>query len=455
VLPLSTLRAKTGLLGVALALVAALWGCGEATPERPRNLLLVSLDTLRADHLGTYGYARDTSPKLDRWAARGVVFEDATSTAPWTVPAHASLLTGTYPRTHGVRVSAFRWRPAHPTLAQRLARRGFDTAAFLNVVLIEKLMRGFGRLETVPPAEDPAEGAAPAVGGYALEWLAEEREAPFFVFLHHYDAHSPYGARPEILRRFLRPYAGPADGTTEQLKAVRLGALDFDASDHRHLVDRYDAGIRQLDADLGAFLDAAEARGLLRDTLVVITSDHGEEFGEHGDVLHGRTLHQELVRVPLIVVGPGVPAGVRVNTPVSLVDVVPTAAALLGLPRGEGVEGRDLTPLWRSDADAPEPRALFAEADYWLAQPEGVRRRAMRLGHWTLHHDSAAESPALYDLSRDPGEQTDLAARRPERVRELAARLERFLAGGDPSEPPLPPVTDEEARQLRALGYLE
>jgi arylsulfatase A-like enzyme len=421
--------------------------------ERRRNLLLISIDTLRADHLGCYGYPRNTTPTLDRLAAEGVLFENATAPSSWTVPSHASLLSGRYPRSHGVQEPEHRFPDDVETLASLLEHHGYASRGIINVGLIWRLSSGFRSYRSLPHATGPR-GMASVVHATALRWLERRPERPVFLFLHHYDVHSDYVAQPRYERMFAEPYAGVADGTTEQLKRVRGGGLALDAADAQHLANLYDAGIRQLDDALGDFLAVLRERELLEDMLLVITSDHGEEFLEHGDVLHGRTLHQELVRVPLIFWGDGLPRGLRVSQPVSLVDVMPTLTAQLGIPSPSGIEGISLDAYWREGSEAPDRGPIFSETSTWMGNTEEDFRHAVRSGAHTLHRDGRSGAYALYDLRADPLEQVDIAPREPERVAELRRELDRF-AQAERVPAPLAPLSDEETEELRRLGYVQ
>jgi arylsulfatase A-like enzyme len=251
---------------------------------------------------------------------------------------------------------------------------------------------------------------------------------------------------------FLEPYVWGIDGTSYQLRQVRMGNLRLRPQDARHLSNLYDAGIRQLDDELGRFF--AEL-GSLERTFVVIVSDHGEEFMDHGSVGHGRTLYEELVRVPLIVLGPGIPAGVVVEEPVSLVDVTPTLLSLLGAAVPEELEGEDLSPLWDTSAHASDDgRPLFFEADEWYHNPQKNARRAMRRGSYKLHTERISTQGELYDLSRDPRELENLAGRAPDVVNEMRAELRDFTAGSR-GEGATAELTPEELEQLRNLGYTD
>jgi arylsulfatase A-like enzyme len=455
----------------------------------PRVVLLISIDTLRADHLGIYGYPRPTSPVIDGLGREGVVFEDANSTSPWTLPAHASMLTGLYPNRHGAIGGGRRLHETIPTLATVLASRGYRTAAAVNSIRVGRLYglsRGFQEFLYV---EEVADRVSPStwITDRGLEWMREFRDDRLFLFLHYFDVHSNYTSLPEHERRFVAPYDGKADGSAAQLflfgldpklldecranpeqEACRTWAraridpsvarIEFDEADRRHLIDLYDAGVRQMDAELGRLFDSLRREGLLDECLLILTSDHGEEFLDHGGVSHSHTQYQELLQVPLILRGPGIPAGTRVATPVTLVDVVPTVLAALGEQAPIEPDGFDLAPLWRGgvgshDSDGESPfreRHLFAEAD----SRQGVSNvtRSIRRGRYKLHVNRLTGGTELYDLERDPGEQTDIAEREPAVV---AALHEALLSRtGSAPQGETVELSSEDIEQLRSLGYL-
>jgi arylsulfatase A-like enzyme len=296
--------------------------------------------------------------------------------------------------------------------------------------------------------------------------------------------HSDYASLPRYERQFVRPYDGEADGTSTQLyvfgldpefieacraspedeacrswSRVRVDAsvarVDFDEADRQHLIDLYDAGIRQMDAELGRLLLFLRTEGLLDECLLILTSDHGEEFLDHGGVLHNRTQYQEMLHVPLILRGPGLPAGQRIETPVSLVDVAPTVLGVLGEAPPTALDGVDLSPLWRSGEEAGEgtryrDRVLFAEADFNRVSTNVIQ--AVRRGRYKLLRNRLTGGVELYDLRTDPGEQTDVSDRHPEVVDELLAAL-RGRSGSAP-EGARVELSSEAIEQLKALGYL-
>jgi arylsulfatase A-like enzyme len=435
-----------GLLLIGTTLV----GCQREVSAPPARVLLVSIDTLRPDHLGTYGYARPTSPHLDAFAGQGVVFEDVTSAAPWTLPSHASLFTGMYPSHHGLASSEAKLSGSIATLATELAANGFATAAVVNSNYLSPtfgLERGFQRYRYVAEQVSQREPSR-AVTEQALAWAKELAGQRWFLFVHYYDVHSDYASLPEYEAQFVRPYAGQADGTTAQLLAYRQGKVRLDAADVSHLIDLYDAGVRQMDDELARLLGGlGDDPGLM----VVLVSDHGDEFLEHGGVLHGRTQYQELVRVPMLVRGPGVPSGRRVKTTVSLIDVMPTILTAVGVRVPSNVDGSDLAPTWRGGGAELGARYLSSEAAH--NNPEPDTARAVRHREHTLHFDRPSGTFTLYDLTADPHEQTDIAGAHPDVVADLRGWLERLRGAGTASGDAVT-LTPEQRERLRSLGYI-
>ena len=445
-----------------MACAALLAACGDAefpgaAPGAGRHLILISIDTLRPDRLGCYGHARDTSPALDRLAREGVLFEDVTSASPWTLPAHASLLTGHYASRHGVVDLTRRLDAALPTLASLLGERGYATAAVVNSSnLTERhgLERGFEQFHHVPELADDGsipDGAAEVLA-HARPMLERRGERPLFLFLHFYDVHSDYAPDEAYRARFVRPYAGTLAGSTAELLDLRQRGAPLEAADVEHLLDLYDAEIRQLDDQLGRFFEELAAAGLWEDALVAVVSDHGEEFLEHGSLLHGRTYYQEIVRIPWILRGPGIPPGRRIAAPVHLVDVAPTLIALAGVeaPEAAAMDGLALAELVRGEVAAPPERLLFAEADHNNAEPD--IRRLVRTPRHKLVYDQLLERVELYDLARDPREQLDLAASESALAARLLDELEAFRSGARAGqEIGAPPA--ELLRDLERLGY--
>ena len=455
---------RTATLSATLCLAA----CGGNSTEplaRPRHAILISIDTLRPDHLGCYGHERDTSPSLDGLAARGVRFTDASAAAPWTLPSHATMLTGLYPSHHGVKNHETRLPSSVVTLAEEFAAGGFRTLGVVNTWNVGapqfQLAQGFQRFRYVAETGEDERSAQMHTKNGAREVLATAKEflladgttQPFFLFLHFYDVHTDFTPRAPYRAQFVEPYRGRLTGRTQQLINLRDQGERFSPDDLRWLRQMYDAEIRQLDDQLGRFFAWLDERGWLDESLLVVTSDHGEEFQEHGGILHGRTQYQEVLRVPLVVAGPGVPSGVVLDAPVNLVDLVPTMLACMDLSASSVHDGLDLSGLWRGGR-LPE-RPFFAEADHTNIV-DGVHRldiqHMIRRGAHKLHFDRHARAARLFDLGRDPLESRDLAAEQPAAAQALLSELEGFRAGAvEPESIPRP--TAEEQSLLDQLGY--
>jgi arylsulfatase A-like enzyme len=405
------------------------------------NVVLVSLDTLRADRLGCYGARRATSPAIDRLAADGALFEVAVAAAPHTLASHATMLTGLYPCAHGAGHGGLELRRLPrdvAPLAEVLRRLGWETAAFTENAYLDAgvFQRGFGvfRASMSVNFHQP-EGRAEQTIAEARAWL-ERADRPFFLFVHTYQVHWPYEP-PEPYRLF--DPAGEPDPHRPDAGREQLA--------------RYDGEVRYTDAVLGTLLATLDRLGLRERTVVVVTSDHGEAFGEHGHDKHGRHVHEEDVRVPFVWRVPGVArSGHRVAIPVGLVDVVPTVLDLLGVPPPDGLQGRSLVPLLRGEPpdDALASRALVSESI-------GAERVAVRAADWKVIFDGP--TPQVFLVASDPGERTpvvrpDLVARA-SAVRDALAASCRERAGAAPGgEAPsrLDPILE---LKLRALGYLE
>ena len=477
-IPCPASSARSQLIGLSFLIGLGLMsscGGGEGGGAA-RNVLLISIDTLRPDHLGCYGYERDTSPVLDIIAEDGVVFEDCLSTAPWTLPGHASMLTGLYPSTHGVKDHDRTLGDDTPSVATLLKEQGFRTMAVVNShnIATERfgLTKNFDDFDYVFEQEpipgkknlngDQAMAIAnrgPAITRKALALLDKHKEEPFFMFLHYYDVHTDFTPAPKWRKEFVDPYDGPLTGNTQELIRYRVKGEQLTEDDKRFLRQMYDAEIRQLNGVLVKLFAYLDENGLSENTLVIITSDHGEEYGEHGDVLHGRSQYQELLAIPLIMRGPGVPAGLRVSEPVSLVDVVPTILKMTGVRPRVIFDGMDLTLAWLSPGKLAEPRYFFGEADHnnWIG--EGAERAKyadvawmVRLENSKLHFNEILQRYELYDIEKDPFEQVEISSEEAERASQLRNRLEEYMRNEGSGKRVEGPDADE-LKLLQQLGY--
>jgi arylsulfatase A-like enzyme len=449
----------SGASGLGAVLLAT--GCGPAEngPAGPKNVVLISIDTVRYDSLSVFGNPEPTSPAIDRVARMGTSFSNASASSPWTLPSHASLLSGLYPHRHRVRNHEHKLPEDIETLTEILAGSSMQTAGIVSVELLGKkhgFERDFDSFLYVPEWRELSSGdrflANPGVEvtDRALKWLGRNADDPFFLFLHYYDAHSDYAPRSEYRERFVDPYEGRADGSTGQLLEVRSGTLEYTAEDAAHTKQLYEAEIRELDDQLARIFAYLDESGLADSTLVVVTSDHGEEFLEHGSVLHGRTYFDEVIRVPLILRGPGIPAGQVVDVPVSLVDVTPTILDQLGLPVPEAMQGLPLAGTW-SAPEAWTRGTVIAEADWQNRLPESFWM--IRGKRYKLIYDWRNKSPELYDMLEDPEEASDLSEEKPELtsalIQELEDTMESYRSGETRVE-----ISEEELDRLRSLGYV-
>jgi arylsulfatase A-like enzyme len=466
-----------------VALVLWLGACSQADdPERPPNVLLISIDTLRADHLGAYGYERDTSPFIDSLARRGVRFDDAVSASSWTLPAHMSLLTGRLPSSHGVNDSTDRLRRGVPTLAKLLRSAGYRTTAFVSWVFLSPGF-GFGRgfdeyFDLIPPPSQRDATSRHAIKAEAfvsrvLEWLPAERSEPWFLFLHLFDPHIDYEPPLEDARVFDPDLedvsAGHYDAIKPYIRGLDASAPAMAEADAERVRALYDGEIRYVDRQLARLFEALGERGMLDDTLVVLTADHGEEFGEHGSMEgHGWTLYDEVLHVPLILVLPDAhQAGRSIAGQVRTIDVVPTVLALTGVPPPEGLDGRSLVPRLEG-LPPPDDAIAFSQISrnnrMWSARTgrhKLIYTHDTKLNKWGVPVRAGHE---LYDLEQDPGEQRDIFDEQSPVARALWSELQAFIeasrdarsgAGEEPGGEERPVLSPAQRERLRGLGYVE
>ena len=421
------MRRTAVILATGLVVLAAIfWTRHAAPPARAeiRNVLLISLDTTRADVLGCYGSSLQTTPNIDAVAADGVLFENVTAPAPLTLPSHASMFTGLTPPEHGVRDNLFAaLAPATETLAEVLRSEGFSTGAVVSAVVLHRMYgldQGFDsyrdRFEGPTVSTRGSERAGDDTSRQAIEWLDEHGGERFFLFLHYYDPHFPYTPPEPFASRFRdNPYAGEVAFT---------------------------------DHCVGVVIDKLKALGIYDSTLVVIVGDHGEMLGEHQEPAHGYFIYQSALRVPLIVRVPGVPAR-RVQAIAGVVDVTPTICALLGVDAPSPRQGIDLSPLLEGVRSPGEQRYLYCESL--------TPRKYQANGLWGLVGDRwkyiRTTTPELYDLHADPRELENVVSSHPLVARELAERLAVHLADAAGRGAAVD-LDEETLARLRSLGYV-
>jgi arylsulfatase A-like enzyme len=426
------------------------------------NVLLLLVDTLRADRLGIYGANPSPSPALDRFAARGLVFDVAVGQASWTMPAVASIFSGLHPRSHGAiggDVDEGQSNAGGGTLlpdsvvtiaetAEDVGVTTFGLSTNLIVSSASNLAQGFETFLEMPFDQKMQDYVhASVVNQRFLDWVERESRLRFFAYLHYMEPHGPYSPPAH-----LRPE--PPPDIREDLARGWVQDVALAVNENRlpppsaavvtYLRKLYDGDIRSWDDDFGALIERLAADGILDRTIVVITADHGEEFLEHGNLTHGGHLYEETVHIPLIIVGPGIPVGRRTDMAQGI-DLLPTIAAMLGAPVPPGLSGRDLVATRTAGDVVSEIVGGFGDG----GQGSTV---ALRTPRWKLIRlpDGSTE---LYDLENDPGEHTNLAATS-EETAALGARLDRWASTAPP--PPHTAATDPTLRaKLRQLGYVE
>ena len=401
----------------------------EAAPRqlRPFNVLVITIDTLRPDHLHCYGYDKIQTPTLDGIAHSGVLFENGVTQTPLTPPSHASIFTGLNPPSHKVRdTGGFILSASTPTLASLLQDKGWDTAAFISSAVLKKRFgfdHGFAVYDDQMPRPgnrqeflEDAERRAGDTVDRAVAWLDSRSEKPFFLWVHLYDPHTPYD---------------PPSPFREQYK------------------DRpYDGEIAYADRELGRLMESLRRKSPPEKTLVAVLSDHGESLGEHGEFSHGVFLYDATLRIAFLLSGPGVPSGLRVTPQARTIDLLPTILELIGSPAAAGVEGASLVPLF-TGKDAGTAIS-YAETLFPKINLGWAELRAIRTNQWKYIR---APKPELYDLSKDPRETNNVLAEHPYEVRKLEAQLAAASRSAGSEKVETTPMDERTLAQLKSLGY--
>jgi arylsulfatase A-like enzyme len=457
---------------------------------RPQGVILFLGDTLRRHHLDAYGHPRETAPQLTRLAREGAIFLDPIAQGSWTKVSTPSILTGLYQSSHGVKTFDDRLSGQATTLAEVFRAAGYATLGYSSVPFtgrFSNMHQGYETLHESQSVRGNIGGAdvktARVYVDRLVAWLDDHPDTPFFVFLQAMDPHDPFEprspwdsswadparrqthldemerAKGHIAHGFMR---GRGLANPEELRAAGVEPEPHYTT-HRNW---YDGSIRGMDAELARVVERLETLGIADDVLIVFTSDHGEEFGEHGEIFHGQNLYAEMIEVPLVFRGPGVPPGVRVEGTVRGIDILPTVLELSSLEAPEVVQGRSLVPALRGQELSPQP----AFSEKWIRDEEdlavrrqGVESLAVIDERWKLIHNTTRTDGVpefeLYDRSADPGDTTNLVDANPEELARLRGELDAWRqrvaevaydAGEDGDG-----ATADELEQLRALGYVE
>ncbi|MCI0568138.1 MAG: sulfatase [Acidobacteria bacterium] len=401
-------------LFLLLTLLTTASACRQREDTRP-NLIIILVDTLRSDHLHSYGYPRETSPSLDALARRGILFEQAISAAPWTLPSAMSLLTGRLPSSHRVENDGMKLAPGIPILAEVLKQAGYVTAAVVSHIYVDSpfgFQRGFDRFDDFGLSKDYRfeAGLEPIAGQVTDHALVEirrmEKGRPFFLLVHYFDPHWDYDPPAPYDSRFTTPYSGTVTGSYQSFSKYALPGETLPPGALQHLIDLYDGEIAYTDAQIGRLLQILEKEGVARRSVVVVVSDHGEEFKEHGSLGHGRDLYDEVTRVPLIVADLRKPVQERrVEEEVRSIDVFPTLCALAEVIPPRGVQGASLIPFLSGERG--EARPAISETIRFDAY-----KKSYREPHAKLIVGLESNSRELYDLQSDPAERINLWERR-------------------------------------------
>jgi arylsulfatase A-like enzyme len=461
-----------------------------ATSGPPQGVILVQLDTLRKDHMEVYGYERPTAPVLRGLAEEGALFQNAITQTSWTKAETPSILTSLYPTTHGVHQIPDRLPASATTIAEAYRQAGYATLSYSSVVFTGQFTNLHQGFEELHEGESTAGRAGPRGAKTSREyvdrlvdWLGDHRDVPFFVYLHFFDPHVPYEpyrpydtlwADPKGREQYLKDQEALKKTVTDAFMAQRgmatrdeMVRAGVDPESYlRFSKDWYDGSIRGMDTEIGRLVERLRGLGLGERTVLAFYADHGEEFHEHGRMWHGQSVYGELIRVPLILWGPGhVTKGVKIDEPVELVDVMPTLLDLSAIPAPASVQGQSMRPLltkdsgWKRRPPIAE-RQPMGGTDF----PNAAESYAIMDGNWKLIHNVVRppEQPEfeLFDFYQDPLDQKNVASEHPDVVERLAKSLDSWhqmakAAKLKPDSELTKGMSKEQLDQLRSLGYVK
>jgi len=417
------------------------------------NIILISIDALRADHLSCYGYHRNTSPNIDRIASQGVLFKNGFSQVTWTLPSLTSIFLSQYVWRHKVDHPDKRLGNSFTTLAEILRDRNYTTSAFVGRGFLSSKY-GFNQGFEIYDDGSPCRRGYYEISSYIsklLSWLESVKSRKFFLFIHTYDVHEPYNPPSPYSDLYTK---GRCEGkhlrTSKGIKPRKLDASKLTPEEIDYIMAVYDGGINYVDDQLGKIFRKLDQLGIADNTIIIVTADHGEAFKEHGKLGHWHKPYIEEVHVPLIIKGPGIPRNRIYENYVQLIDILPTILKILNIPQRKEMQGRSILPLM-SDGEIEEYPKTYSG---WLTSSQGIF--SLRTKEWT-YITNQKRAHELYDRINDPKEQNNIIEKRPFVAQKLKKELEDFIAltsEGKPQVAEKVDIDEELKEQLKSLGYL-
>ena len=430
------------------------------------NLIVITIDTLRADRLSCYGYNKPTTPNIDKFATRCVLFENVICQEPQTVPSHASMFTGLHPRTHKAITNVSKLNEKFVTLAEILKQKGYATAAFVSTHILDSkygLNQGFDKYWEIHKFYKPAlrrrlqDLAIDPTTNQVMRWLKANHSKRFFLWIHWFHPHRPYIPPPQYEKAFAQPYSGKITGESDLIdKYWREGKM-LDPADVNHLRGLYDGEVAFADHQVGTVLGLLDSLNLMQSTVIIVTSDHGEILYDHENYFgHDIGLYDECLKVPLLIYSPefnDVPK--RISQTVQTLDILPTIADLLSFKVPEKVQGQSLTPLMNNEAFQP---VEYTFAETFPFPEKALPRHCVRTPKWKLEWRESKEGiiKVLYDLESDPEERQNLYEDSTRVAAHLDSVLANWLKDGGLHPAPIPTARESGRwKILKSLGYID
>jgi arylsulfatase len=457
------------ILGAGILFFMYSFGCHSRKPVET-NVILITIDTLRADHLGCYGYQRGTSPSIDKFAKKSVVFTQCVTQATATAASHASIFTSLYPPAHGVIRNSLSLSPDVPSLVGVFEKNNYRTGAFVSSIVMGSLRgldQGFQMYDDILESrelnrEDAYERPADLTTAAAVDWIQNGGKTKFFAWIHYIDPHGAYYPPKEYRELFIDDqwYQGgnelPAGSVQYARNAIPSYQILHEFRDPAYYVSQYDAEIRFVDEQIGKLLRNLEETGLLSNTIVVITSDHGETLADREYCFsHGIRTYDDQALIPLIMYFPDMAEHKKISAQVRAIDIMPTVLEKLGIEFEATVHGQSLMPLMREDNGySIAPALIFSESGEKLYDTDLGSQRSIRTIKWKFMRNSRDGSEELYNLEDDPLERTNLAASDPKTTAEMRKLFDMQVRSIQQAEILEREHSEEERKKMEALGYL-
>jgi len=447
------------ILAVLLALISGIFLKQSGQKKKPINVVFLTIDALRPDHLHCYGYERKTSPNIDKVAKEGTIFTQTTCQMPWTTPSIASIMTSKYPQNHGVLRLFWTLNSSNLTLSEILKENGYRTCEIVNTRALTsdtQLNQGFDDyIEIIKTPRLEKETADECATRKVIEWIDKNHNKPFFLWVHWFLPHRPYQPPPPYNKLYDSEYSEQINGSVKQQAQIFLKKINLTKRDLYHMIALYDGGVNFADAQVGKVLDKLKQLGIEENTLIIISADHGECLYEHDYYFgHDKVLYESTVKIPLVIKYPRkIPKRKTIDALNESIDIMPTILDILGISLPKDIDGKSLLPLIAGKKEKIREEVFIATSG---PLEKGKPKYAIRTKEWKFIFTPQENRKELYNLLNDPKEKINLAQIEKKQLKILEKKLNKWMRGFPEKFPEEKDnLAEDIKRNLRSLGYLQ